>query len=114
MTRRLLVRCRPLRSRMSSARSVLLDFDGTLIDLQPGIFTSCLAALRALGHNPGEALDIRHAIGPPLEDMFQALLQAHGDDRIGEAVAAYRHHYGLTVESAARSKKCGEPDCEST
>jgi hypothetical protein len=22
------------------------------------------------------------------------LLQVHGDDRIGEAVAAYRHHYG--------------------
>ena len=79
---------------MSLAHSVLLDLDGTLIDSQPGIFTSCLAALRALGHDPGEALEIRRAIGPPLEDMFQALLQAHGDDRIGEAVAAYRHHYG--------------------
>ena len=35
-----------------------------------------------------------NAIGPPLEDMLQALLQARGDDRVGEAVAAYRHHYG--------------------
>jgi phosphoglycolate phosphatase len=26
--------------------------------------------------------------------MMQALLHARGDDRIGEAVAAYRHHYG--------------------
>jgi phosphoglycolate phosphatase len=26
--------------------------------------------------------------------MLQALMQAHGDDRIGEAVAAYRQHYG--------------------
>jgi len=107
---------------MSPARSVLLDLDGTLIDSQPGIFASCLAALRALGHDPGEALDIKCAIGPPLEDMLQALLQTHGDDRIDEAVAAYRHHYGergllgssLTLEPAGRFKKCGELDCEST
>ena len=78
---------------MSSARSVLLDLDGTLIDSQPGIFASCLAALHALGHDPGEALDLTGAIGPPLEEVLQALLQPYGDDRIGEAVAAYRHHY---------------------
>lgn len=79
---------------MSPARSVLLDLDGTLIDSQPGIFASCLAALRALGHDPGEALDIKHIIGPPLEEAFQVLLQAYGDDRVAEAVAAFRQHYG--------------------
>lgn len=81
---------------MSPARSVLLDLDGTLIDSQPGIVASCVAALRALGHEPGEALDIKSAIGPPLEDMFQVLLRARGDDRIAEAAAAYRQHYGET------------------
>lgn len=75
-------------------RSVLLDLDGTLIDSYPGILASCLAALRALGHEPDEALDIRRFIGPPLEDIMQALLQSCGDDRVGEAVAAYRRHYG--------------------
>ena len=79
---------------MFPGRCVLLDLDGTLIDSQPGIFASCMAALRALGHDPGEALDIKHAIGPPLDDMFRALLQARGDDRVDEAVTAYRHHYG--------------------
>jgi len=79
---------------MSPARSVLLDLDGTLVDSQPGIVASCLAALRALGHDPGEALDI--SIGPPLEDILQALLRAYGDDRIEQAVAAYRQHYGET------------------
>jgi phosphoglycolate phosphatase len=74
--------------------SVLLDLDGTLIDSQPGILASCLAALRALGHEPDETLDIRRAIGPPLEDVMQVLLQSYGDDRVGEAVAAYRQHYG--------------------
>jgi phosphoglycolate phosphatase len=74
--------------------SVLLDLDGTLIDSYPGILASFLAALRALGHQPDENLDIRLAIGPPLEDAMQILLQSYGDDRVGEAVAAYRRHYG--------------------
>jgi phosphoglycolate phosphatase len=74
--------------------SVLLDLDGTLIDSHPGILASCLAALRALGHEPDETLDIRGTIGPPLEDLMQILLQSYGDDRVGEAVAAYRQHYG--------------------
>ncbi|HVJ35630.1 MAG TPA: HAD hydrolase-like protein [Terriglobia bacterium] len=74
--------------------SVLLDLDGTLIDSYPGILASCLAALRALGHEPDDTLDIRHMIGPPLEDIMQGLLQSYGDDRVGEGVAAYRRHYG--------------------
>lgn len=75
-------------------RSVLLDLDGTLIDSYPGILASCLAALRALGHQPDETLDIRRIIGPPLEDIMQVLLRSYGDDRVSEAVAAYRQHYG--------------------
>lgn len=74
--------------------SVLLDLDGTLIDSHPGILASCLAALRALGHAPDQSLDIRRIIGPPLEDGMQVLLRPYGDDRVTEAVAAYRRHYG--------------------
>ena len=74
--------------------SVLLDLDGTLIDSCPGILASCQAALRALGHEPDEALDVRRFIGPPLEDILQALLQSFGDDRVDDAVIAYRQHYG--------------------
>jgi phosphoglycolate phosphatase len=79
---------------MTTTCSVLLDLDGTLIDSQPGISASCLAALRALGHEPDETLDIKRAIGPPIEDIMRVLLQPYGDDRVGEAVAAYRQHYG--------------------
>lgn len=75
-------------------RSVLLDLDGTLIDSCPGILASCMAALRALGHEPDDSLDIRRFIGPPLEDILQALLQSYGDDRVDDAVIAYRQHYG--------------------
>lgn len=74
--------------------SLLLDLDGTLIDSYPGILTSCVAALRALGHEPDETLDMRHTIGPPIEEIMRLLLQPYGDDRVGEAVAAYRQHYG--------------------
>lgn len=81
---------------MTSTCSVLLDLDGTLIDSQPGIEASCRAALRALGHQVDEAIDIKGLIGPPLEEVMRGLLQRYGDDRVGEAVAAYRRHYGDT------------------
>ena len=93
MSRHLPLHRRPLWSNMPPVRSVLLDLDGTLIDSQPGIVASCRAALRALGHDP-DARDVKPAIGPPLEDTLWVLLQAHGDDRLDEAVAAYRQHYG--------------------
>ncbi len=79
---------------MSSVRSVLLDLDGTLIDSRPGIAASALATLRTLGHHPDDTLDITPFIGPPLQDMLHALLLAHGDDRVDQAVLAYRQHYG--------------------
>jgi phosphoglycolate phosphatase len=74
--------------------SVLLDLDGTLVDSYPGMMASCLTALRDLGHRPEASLDIRRFIGPALEDIVRALLQSYGDDRLSEAVAAYREHYG--------------------
>jgi phosphoglycolate phosphatase len=79
---------------MSPVYSVLLDLDGTLVDSQPGIAASCLAALRALGHAPDDDLDLTPAIGPPIEEIMQVLLKPYGDDRVAEAVLAYRQHYG--------------------
>jgi phosphoglycolate phosphatase len=68
--------------------TILLDLDGTLIDSQPGILSSCRAALRALGHTPDPSLDLSSMIGPPIEDIMRLLLEPYGDDRIAEAVAA--------------------------
>jgi phosphoglycolate phosphatase-like HAD superfamily hydrolase len=79
----------------SSIPSVLLDLDGTLIDSQPGIMASCLAALRALGHEPEATLDIAAIIGPPVEDVMRILFKPYRDDRVNEAVAAYRKDYGV-------------------
>ena len=76
--------------------TVLLDLDGTLVDSYPGIFASCVAALRFLGHAPDDAIDIKRHIGPPLEEMMARLLEPLGDDKIADAVSAYRQHYGET------------------
>lgn len=77
-------------------RSVLLDLDGTIIDSQPGIQASAIAALLELGHQPDPTFDIQPYIGPPLEDVMHVLLEPYGDNRIAEAAAAYRRHYGAS------------------
>ncbi|MGY5810175.1 hypothetical protein ACXHXG_21035 [Rhizobium sp. LEGMi198b] len=61
-----------------------------MVDSQPGILSSCRAALRALGHEMDPEMDIRSIIGPPIEDVMRYLLSSFGDDRIAEAVDAYR------------------------
>src|SRR5262245_20975323 len=77
---------------MAEIHAVLIDLDGTLVDSEPGILASCRAALRALGHQPPP--EMTAMIGLPLEDILRALLQPYGDDRLDQAVAAYRADYG--------------------
>jgi len=79
---------------MSRPSAILLDLDGTLIDSEPGILSSCRAALRALGHDSDPAMDVASIIGPPIEDVMRYLLQPFGDMRVSEAVDAYREDYG--------------------
>jgi len=73
--------------------SILFDLDGTIVDSKPGILASSNAALQALGHRP-DNLDIDKLIGPPLEEVLAEVLGRFGDDRVAEAVLAYRDHYG--------------------
>ncbi len=75
------------------SQSVLLDLDGTIVHSEPGILASCRAALRVLGHHPDD-LDITNLVGPPLQEVLGEVLARFGDDRVGEAVIAYRDHYG--------------------
>ncbi|KQQ35674.1 MAG: HAD family hydrolase [Oxalobacteraceae bacterium] len=78
----------------AAAPAILLDLDGTLIASEPGILSSCRAALRSLGHDTDPAMDIRSIIGPPIEDVMRYLLGQFGDDRVTEGVDAYRQDYG--------------------
>ena len=72
---------------------VLLDMDGTLLDTRKGINASARHALSALGHTPPPDADFRHLIGPPLESVLARALTEYADDRVAEAVIAYRAHY---------------------
>lgn len=74
--------------------AIFFDLDGTLIDSQPGILSSCRAALRALGYAQEPSLDISTIIGPPMNEVMRTLLSPYGDERVSEAVAAYREDYG--------------------
>lgn len=73
--------------------TILFDLDGTLTDSQEGILAGYARALRALGHEPDPAHDMRPLIGPALEDVMAALLPRYGDDRVELAVTAYRDWY---------------------
>jgi phosphoglycolate phosphatase len=80
---------------LSGAPAILFDLDGTLVDSEPGVVASFEAALLTLGHRP-QGLDVRALIGPPLEETMGLVLGRFGDDRVDEAVLAYRAHYGST------------------
>lgn len=79
---------------MAPTPTVLLDLDGTLTDSRPGIVASYHAALRSLGHEPDLGIDLTFVIGPPPEEIMPQVLARYGDDRVTEAVALYREHYG--------------------
>lgn len=77
-----------------TAPAILLDLDGTLIDSEPGIVSSCRAALRTLGHELPAQINIESVIGPPMEDVMTYLLSSYGDPHVQEAIEAYRVDYG--------------------
>ena len=86
-----------LAKRSSSPRreqqAVLLDLDGTLVASHNGIIGAMHQALHDLGHDMDPARDLTWVIGPPLHDIMARLLGEFGDDRVGQAVERYKHHY---------------------
>jgi phosphoglycolate phosphatase len=75
-------------------KSLMFDLDGTLVDSEPGIVASCRAAIGTLGYELEPTYDLAAMIGPPVEDVMRHLLARYDDDRVSEAVKAYREHYG--------------------
>lgn len=73
--------------------AILFDLEGTLVDSEPGIRASAQAALAALGHGDVE-VSLDGLIGPPLDEVMAQVLGRFGDDRVAEAILAYRAHYG--------------------
>ncbi len=74
--------------------NLVFDLDGTLADPEPGI-TRCFAyALERLAFPAADLGDLRRYIGPPLRDVFRALLSTSDPDLIERAVTLYRERFG--------------------
>lgn len=72
---------------------VIFDFDGTLVDSEPGILEAIRHTVAALDL-PEEAVESwRQMIGIPLEKQLAALLPEGAQNRIPEGVEIYRRFY---------------------
>lgn len=59
---------------MRSQPAVIFDLDGTLADSVPGITLSMVHALRELGHEVDDGLDLRPQIGLPMKQILPPCL----------------------------------------
>jgi len=84
-----------------SARAIIFDLDGTLVDSAPGIATAVALAYEEVGVTPPPRDEIRTWIGPPVQRTLERELAVHGGDVIATAQAAFRRHYdALGAETA--------------
>lgn len=79
---------------MLSAKYILFDLDGTLIDPKLGIITSIRYALERMGAQipPADSLD--WCIGPPLHLSLGKLLSTTDDATMVQAVAFFVKRFG--------------------
>jgi phosphoglycolate phosphatase len=78
---------------MISARHILLDLDGTLIDPKLGITKSILYALEKMGvqSSPNDSLD--WCIGPPLHLSMRKLLSSTDEGLVNQAVGFFAERF---------------------
>lgn len=72
--------------------TLIFDLDGTLLDSAPGIRSSLQYAAMAVNVAGLCSID-GIEIGPPIQEMFTAVLPGAERDLITSLVAAYRSHY---------------------
>ncbi len=72
---------------------LIFDFDGTLVDSEPGILETIRHTVAALDLPPEAVESWRQMIGIPLEKQLSALLPKHSQHRIPEGVEIYRRFY---------------------
>jgi phosphoglycolate phosphatase len=76
---------------VSAPTQVLFDFDGTLVNSEPGIVASWRHTFATLGMAERSEAEIRHLIGPPLLELVNDLTD---DPELRQAiVATYIDHY---------------------
>jgi len=73
--------------------TAIFDLDGTISDPFEGIYKSVNHALSVQNHEPVAPDRVRSLIGPPLIDLFEALLGPQSDSHMLDLVDAYRDRY---------------------
>lgn len=104
---------------MRKIEHIMFDFDGTLADTSEGIIRSMHYAFDRLQAEREKDETIRNMIGPPLEEMFEALLHTRDGAYIKKAVTYFRERYAkegvrelslypgvIETLSALRAKEC--------
>ncbi|MEN9203104.1 MAG: HAD family hydrolase [Thermostichus sp. DG_1_6_bins_120] len=72
---------------------LIFDFDGTLVNSEPGILEAIRHTVTALDLPPEAVESWREMIGIPLERQLSVLLPQHAQHRIPEGVEIYRRYY---------------------
>lgn len=78
---------------MRRYRMLVFDWDGTLMDSAAAIVEAIQAASRDLGIEPPDDHRARHVIGLGLGDALRHAVPGLAEERYGEMVDRYRHHY---------------------
>lgn len=73
-------------------KTVLFDFDGTIIDTSEGIYKSLQYAFAADGRPAPSYEELRRFIGPPIYDSFKNFY-GYQDEKINFMVKKYRERY---------------------
>ena len=76
----------------SNFDAVIFDFDGTLADTAPGVFSSIRYACGKLNKNNPDDSVLKNFIGPPLLFSFREYL-GFNDEEAQNAVELYREYY---------------------
>ena len=74
--------------------TVIFDLDGTISDPSLGIVRCANFALESLGYSSVDGSQIRPLIGPPLNELFAALVDDAPEEVIRALIAKYRERYG--------------------
>ena len=72
--------------------TVVFDLDGTLFDSAPGIIHSWHYAFAQIGENPPSDEDLRHFIGPALDESLEKY-SSLTDEQVQKIIPIYRNYY---------------------
>src|SRR2546422_10468572 len=81
------------RQHLEGMKHLFFDLDGTLTHPHEGITRCIQHALRLGGVEPPAATDLLRFVGPPLRESFAILLATTDDDRLDDAMVAYRARF---------------------